>query len=59
MLLRPACLPACQPRLFSHPRREVTHPEYGTVMRMLKVEVPVKVTVEGDRTYSGLLGPLH
>ncbi|KAL4448137.1 hypothetical protein ABPG75_005356 [Micractinium tetrahymenae] len=39
--------------------KEVTHPEYGTVMRMMKVEVPVKAAVEGDTTYSGLLGPLH
>lgn len=45
--------------MISQQYKEVTHPEYGTVMRMLKVEVPVKVTVEGDRTYSGLLGPLH
>lgn len=53
-----ACSPTRQ-ATFARPRREVTHPEYGTVMRMLKVEVPVKITVEGDTTYSGLLGPLH
>ena len=39
--------------------RETKHPEFGTVMRMLKVEVPVKIAVEGDTTYSGLLGPMH
>ena len=41
------------------PCRETQHPEFGTVMRMLKVEVPVKIAVEGDTTYSGLLGPMH
>lgn len=38
---------------------ETTHPEFGTVMRMLKQEVTVRAAVEGDTTYSGLLGPMH
>lgn len=37
---------------------ETVHPEFGTVMRMLKQEVSLRLAVEGDRTYSGLLGPL-
>ena len=47
----PSCLPA-------NSRREDTHPEFGTKMRMLKQEVPIRIAVAGDTTYSGLLGPL-
>ncbi|KAI3426472.1 hypothetical protein D9Q98_008839 [Chlorella vulgaris] len=39
--------------------REVTHPEFGTVMRMLKEEVPLKVATDADAFYSGKLGPMH
>lgn len=50
------CLPALG---LPVPRRKVTHPEFGTEMRMLLQEVPVRIAVEGDKTWSGLLGPLH
>lgn len=40
-------------------RRETTHPEFGTVMRMLKEEVPLRIAAEGDKFYSELLGPMH
>lgn len=39
--------------------KEVVHSEFGTHMRMLKVEVPFKMTADGDKTYSGMLGPMH
>lgn len=39
--------------------RETTHPEFGTVMRMLKEEVTVKIATQEDTFYSGLLGPMH
>jgi len=38
---------------------KVTHPDFGTVMRMLKTEVPMRIAAEGDKTWSGMLGPLH
>lgn len=41
------------------PCRQVTHPEYGTAMRMLLQEVPLRIAAEGDKTWSGLLGPLR
>lgn len=37
----------------------MTHPEFGTVMRMLKEEVPLKVATDADAFYSGKLGPMH
>lgn len=50
---------ACLPPSPSARRRKVTHPEFGTEMRMLLQEVPVRIAVEGDKTWSGLLGPLR
>lgn len=64
----PAVPPACaHPSPASHPPlpspcrahpSETKHPEFGTAMRMLKQEVPLRLAAEGDATYSGLLGPL-
>ncbi|PSC70864.1 peptidyl-prolyl cis-cyclophilin type [Micractinium conductrix] len=45
--------------MISQQYKKVHNPEYGTEMRMLKVEVPYKLAVEGDTTWDGLLGPLH
>lgn len=36
-----------------------THPEHGTVLRILKIEVPWRIATEGDRMFPGMLGPLH
>ena len=36
-----------------------THPDHGTVLRILTIEVPYKMAVEGDRTYGGMLGSLR
>ncbi|PRW45096.1 peptidyl-prolyl cis- cyclophilin type [Chlorella sorokiniana] len=45
--------------IISQRYKTVTHPEYGTEMRMLLQEVPVRIAAEGDKTWSGLLGPLR
>lgn len=36
-----------------------THPDHGTVLRILTIEVPYTMAVEGDRTYGGMLGSLR
>lgn len=57
----PCLLPTVRPRArppSSARLSETKHPEFGTAMRMLKKEVPLRLAVEGDTAFSGRLGPL-
>eukprot|EP00887_Chlorella_sp_A99_P003456 scaffold7.g3456.t1 len=38
--------------------KKFTHPEHGTVMRLLLNEVPFRISVKGDKTYTDAIGPL-